>query len=150
MTSVLLDKIKTAHRLSLDGWTDGRMVDRGIAYLSRVHDIVDCGEFLAGRVKGTADYKTNVFLDEKGELESACTCPVGYRCKHAVALILAAQQKINTGCAIPECTDVKWLEVLRDRKPIPVQAKKQEPVRQSVVVKHILVAENGDRGVRVG
>ena len=142
MTSVLLDKIKTAHRLSLDGWTDGRMVDRGIAYLNRVHDIVDCGEFLAGRVKGTSDYKTNVFLDGNGELESVCTCPVGHRCKHAIALILAGQQRINAGDAIPVCTDVEWLEVPRNRKPIPVQSKKQEPVRRPVVVKHILVAEN--------
>ena len=142
MTSVLLDKIKTAHRKSLDGWTDVRMVDRGIAYLNRVRDIVDCGEFLAGCVKGTTNYKTNVFLDGKGELESVCTCPVGYRCKHAVALILAAQQRINTDNAIPVCADVEALEVERERKPVSSQAKTEEPVRQPEVVEHILVTEN--------
>ncbi|MFK8079839.1 MAG: SNF2-related protein [Granulosicoccus sp.] len=44
---------------------------------------------LEGTVKGTAQspYSVQVFIDED-DLECFCSCPVGYNCKHAAALLM--------------------------------------------------------------
>jgi uncharacterized Zn finger protein len=40
---------------------------------------------LFGKVIGTDEYKSSVRLDD---LEGSCSCPVGYNCKHCVAVLL--------------------------------------------------------------
>ena len=40
-------------------------------------------------------------IDKAGRLSSACTCPYGIACKHAVAMVLACLHAVQTGQLIP-------------------------------------------------
>lgn len=84
-------------------WSDARSVERGRGYLSRVEPPVlfpDGG--LVAEVHGTDDYYAKLRVDASGRLEGLCTCPVGVRCKHCVALALAAAKRLKAGGDFPE------------------------------------------------
>lgn len=51
----------------------------------RVDNAVKLGDFLFAEVHGTSKYLTRIRVDI---LESRCSCPVGYNCKHGAALAL--------------------------------------------------------------
>lgn len=87
----------------LFAWTDPKMVDRAYGYLDKVEGItfVD-GQGIVARVHGTSDYYTKVFAGGDGDFDSVCSCPVGHRCKHAVAVILNASKTIKNGGCIAE------------------------------------------------
>ena len=97
----------------LFAWTDPKMVGRAYGYLDKVECItfVD-GQGIVARVHGTNDYYTRVFIGNEGDLESECSCPVGRRCKHAVAAILSASRKLKDGgCIAEDTTDCEiWKE----------------------------------------
>ncbi|MFK7994013.1 MAG: SNF2-related protein [Granulosicoccus sp.] len=85
------------------------------ATLSRARGIVGSGKviidiepvanggLLEGRVQGTArwPYSVQVAVDEN-DLESACTCPVGYNCKHGAALVMEWMSPSGTVADHPE------------------------------------------------
>ena len=87
----------------LFAWTDPKMVGRAYGYLDKVEGIsfVD-GQGIVARVHGTSDYYTRVFVGGDGDFDSVCSCPVGHRCKHAVAVILNVSKKIKDGGCIAE------------------------------------------------
>ena len=87
----------------LFAWTDSKMVGRAYGYLDKVEGItfVD-GQGIVARVHGTSDYYTKVFAGGDGDFDSVCSCPVGHRCKHAVAVILNVSKKIKDGGCIAE------------------------------------------------
>lgn len=90
---------------SLFAWTDPKMVGRAYGYLDKVEGLSFVeGQGVFAKVHGSEDYYTRVFCDESGGLESVCSCPVGHRCKHAVAAIICASRLIGNGASIPECT----------------------------------------------
>ena len=63
---------------------------RGEAYF-RAGNVESCtvlGDAIEGVVVGTDRYQVRVAI-VNGGLVSTCTCPVGFTCKHAVALVLA-------------------------------------------------------------
>ena len=87
----------------LRDWSDARSVERGRGYLSRVEPPVlfpDGG--LVAEVHGTDDYYAKLRVDASGRLEGLCTCPVGVRCKHCVALALTAAKRLKGGGDFPE------------------------------------------------
>lgn len=88
---------------SLMKWTDPKMVGRAYGYLEKVEGLsfID-GQGVVAKVHGTEDYYARVFCDETGNLESRCSCPVGHRCKHAVAVIVCASRQIGDGGQIAE------------------------------------------------
>jgi len=74
-------------------WTDARTFERGKGYQRD-------GFILHPRRQGTTlktqclgsqptPYRVQVTLNEKGIANATCSCPVGYACKHTVALLLA-------------------------------------------------------------
>ncbi len=72
----------------LDVWTDAGSIKRGKGYVGNVSDVaITRNDHVIATVSGTDDYATEVWFDDKG-LEGRCSCPVGHRCKHAVALVL--------------------------------------------------------------
>ena len=74
---------------SLGEWAGAKTLSRGRQYQreKRVHDLARSpGGALVAWIDGTEWYATTVTFD--GGLGSACTCPVGSVCKHAVAVIL--------------------------------------------------------------
>ena len=84
-------------------WSDARSVERGRGYLSRVEPPVlfpDGG--LVAEVHGSDDYYAKLRVDASGRLEGVCTCPVGVRCKHCVALALTAAKRLKAGADFPE------------------------------------------------
>lgn len=93
-------KIRALTVTQLHEWTDTGSVLRGQDYCDHVGSVVRAGDVLAGRVEGTKTYLANVGLDDEGELTGVCTCPVGFRCKHTVALMLVAQKMMAAGEAI--------------------------------------------------
>ncbi len=81
--------------------SDG-MIQSGLAYFqqSRVNDLeIDdelCSATATIRGSGRNEYETSVvFEDERGgtTVDSDCSCPIGYGCKHAAALLYALRQK---------------------------------------------------------
>ena len=107
MQQELIDKLRGLTAQDLRLWTDSRYIDRGRSYLSRVGEPRWSDGSLVARVRGTQTYTTELFLDSHGELEAECSCPVGGRCKHAVALALYAAQLSRTGMEFAGETDKK-------------------------------------------
>ena len=61
-------------------------------------------------VLGTHRYATRISVEGRGRdlskrLEAACSCPVGDRCKHGVAVILEFLNAIENGTAVPATDD---------------------------------------------
>ncbi len=108
-----------------------RFIDRGIEY-ARQGKVIFCDwdedrRILWGDVHGSGGelYETALYLDdvEKGlPLEARCTCPVGYNCKHAVALFFTAMAQRNTlrsaaGARDMQADDLqKWLAAAKTGK----------------------------------
>ncbi|WP_372880794.1 SNF2-related protein [Psychromonas sp.] len=77
------------------------IIDRGTRYFkeSRVLscEYDDDNSLLSGTIKGSSDtpYQTKASIKKSNKggfiIQSTCTCPVGWNCKHAVALLLAYQ-----------------------------------------------------------
>lgn len=88
---------------SLFAWTDPKMVGRAYGYLEKVDGLSFIeGQGVVAKIHGSKDYYARVFCDESGNLESVCSCPVGHRCKHAVAAILTCAKKMSAGEPIDE------------------------------------------------
>jgi len=69
----------------------GALYYRGEAYW-REGRVVSCvlrGRSLEGEVDGSQRYQVRVTATPADGLMSSCSCPIGYLCKHAVALVLA-------------------------------------------------------------
>ena len=74
----------------LEKWAGRKIVARGQNYQKRgyVEDLGKLGDGnIIASVQGTEYYATQVILAEN-KLSSQCTCPYGFHCKHAVAVIL--------------------------------------------------------------
>ncbi len=94
---------------ALEEWTNARTLARGRGYCDRVGELGFVHGVLTAKVKGTCEYITNVYLSDGKGMESVCSCPVHHRCKHAVALMLAARALLNRGIAIRELDREEWL-----------------------------------------
>lgn len=120
MDRILESKLLDLTVQSLRLWTDLRYIARGRSYLSHVGEpkwTAD-GELVA-KVRGTHVYTTRLFLDENGELDAECSCPVGGRCKHAVALALYASQLSRTGMRFAEATGDSVATAEENRTVVP-------------------------------
>ncbi|MCA9108636.1 MAG: SWIM zinc finger domain-containing protein [Planctomycetaceae bacterium] len=97
----------------LSEWTDSRSLELGRSYQRRGAvrnlSLLPDGGLLAD-VSGTHRYATHASMagrspDLSKRLEATCSCPVGHRCKHAVAVILEFLVAIENGTVIPETDD---------------------------------------------
>lgn len=96
---------------------------KGLAYVGRVKRIEASGNQLEAWVQGSEPepYRTRAKLlmrDYEGErqleINSHCTCPVGSRCKHVVALLLAARRP-GALADKPRDAVVNWVNTLKTR-----------------------------------
>ena len=91
----------------LEDWAGTRSVERGRTYQrgGRVKGLKTLGDSaLLARVVGTERYATMVELIPGGSrpsLESTCTCPIGDRCKHAIAVVADYLQAVADGRKLP-------------------------------------------------
>lgn len=91
----------TWHDLEL--WAGVKIVLRGRSYQRSgyVKDLCITAEgALIAWVKRTDRYATEIWC-ENGKLSSACTCPYGTDCKHAVAVVLEYLETIKKGFSVP-------------------------------------------------
>lgn len=101
--------------VKLFNWTDPKFLGRGYCYLDKVDGLIHVeGQGIVACVHGTSDYYTKVFVGDTGDLEAVCSCPVGHRCKHAIAIILSAAKILKAGeCVVdgsPDCDICKSAE----------------------------------------
>jgi superfamily II DNA or RNA helicase len=98
-------------------------ISRGEQYLSRVGDIEASGPTLRALVRGSSPhpYQVSVRLERREyfgertlELATRCTCPVGNRCKHALALLLAAKKQGEL-IERPRAEVLRWVQQLGAR-----------------------------------
>ena len=107
------------------------IIDRGTLYFkeSRVLacDYDEESKMLVGLVKGTNDTpyntKASIKTSNKGGyiIQSTCSCPVGWNCKHAVALLLAYQA--DTPNYNIENSYQTWYEMLNGKVGHPDKIK---------------------------
>lgn len=132
---------------------DKRTLERADACLRRVSDIQHQGDnesvTLTARIKGSATkpYVTSVAIEPLGRdfygYDCECTCPVGWNCKHAAALLMAAsaQDADATGTPAPSGRlsprpDWKaWVDTLAPARP----ALQPMPVSQAANPRQIAV-----------
>ncbi len=88
----------------LETWAGVRSLERGRTYANtgRVSDLAIAADHsLLATVRGGERYTVHVPAAQSGQLgEAHCTCPVGYRCKHAVATVVACLSALATGTAV--------------------------------------------------
>ncbi len=95
----------------LERWTGSRSVQRGRTYQrgGRVKDLRLSPEgALLATVIGTERYATTVSLRAGAKhpaFESACTCPIGGSCKHAVAVVAQYLEAVAKSQPVPAATD---------------------------------------------
>jgi len=85
-------------------WAGSKIAGRGrrYQYEGRVEDLAltDTGSLIAS-VLGSEQYEVQIRMDEDGILESHCTCPYGFDCKHGVATVLEYLTRIDQGKQTP-------------------------------------------------
>lgn len=103
---------KPTHSLPFDSlswddiatWAGSKIAGRGRSYQreGRVEDlaVTESGSLIAS-VVGSERYEVQVRMDEDGVLESHCTCPYGFDCKHGVATVLEYLARTDQGKQIP-------------------------------------------------
>jgi hypothetical protein len=115
-------------------------LSRARAYVGRVRHIEMAGNQLQAQVQGTepVPYRVSVRIERREffgqgsiELATRCTCPVGNRCKHAAALILAARRP---GALVdkPRAEILAWARSLRDRIDKVGKAKKAATPKEAI------------------
>jgi uncharacterized Zn finger protein len=109
----------------LNHWFGDRIVDRGKAYVKRVHDLSRTDDdTLVAWVTGTERYATSVRPNGTESFQHTCTCPYPWgSCKHVVAVILAAADRIRNGkCIPPLAPDHDF------RQAFPADLEEDEPI----------------------
>lgn len=82
----------------LECFAGTRSVKRGKSYVSSVSRIcIDGKGAVIASVQGREEYATKVWFGEDGKIHSDCSCPVGFSCKHAVALALKVIDEVKSG-----------------------------------------------------
>ena len=87
----------------LEDWAGSQIVKRGRSYQQNgsVSDLARTADGgLIAWVDGSRRYATRVTFDG-GELDSDCTCPYGFVCKHAVAVILEYLDRKKKSSPVP-------------------------------------------------
>lgn len=102
----------------LSDWVGSKTLRRGETYQQqgRVENLCcSQGHILLAWVVGTEYYATRVDLDttkrkRSDRISSECSCPVGYACKHGVAVVLEFLKMIEDGreAAVAQDDDSRW------------------------------------------
>lgn len=99
---------------AIEDYVESDSYRRGKAYWhsGRVGEIRREADKILGKVQGSQirPYEVEIILDEEGIVESICSCPVGYACKHVAALALAAFS--NQPTKLRKAADPGWADIL--------------------------------------
>lgn len=156
MSSVFYD------RTQITQWLGSHTVAKGRKYVNSVASLSWHAHTLSGKVKGSAwqPYETDVhFYDSVDGLwvESECTCPVGFDCKHAAALLLAELEKlsgsITRAAPMPSTRPelLSWLETFRMQRAAALPGANKAPAKPKHALVYVLAWEGHRQhhGVRI-
>jgi uncharacterized Zn finger protein len=121
-------------------WAGEKMVNRAKSYVQHVDQLARAEDnTLVAWVNGTERYATSVRIDNDGSFHDFCTCPYSWGpCKHAVAVVLAAAERVKAKQAIPlldegndlgqtlfdDAEETKWIDDEQDEEDEPEQPLK--------------------------
>lgn len=111
----------------LEDWAGARSVERGRSYQrqNRVRGLsIDEQGALHAEVSGQDVYETCVQFQSE-QLMSECSCPVGFNCKHAVAVILSYLDALERGLEVSKtigAPTVKRRRVATDEDPAVLES----------------------------
>jgi len=98
--SDLLDQISTGfYRRGVDYQRSGRVLSSATQHRG-------WSAIVTGRVSGSGDHVYTVYVQLERDahdfvsVDGDCSCPVGYNCKHVVAVLLEEAQKRDAGTAV--------------------------------------------------
>ena len=100
-----LDRFANLTWNDLKDWAGNKIVSRGKDYQQRglVSELVITGDGgLIAWVKGTHCYAAEVVIHDDGLLESVCTCPYEFDCKHGVAMVVEYLEMYKNNQKVPE------------------------------------------------
>lgn len=100
-----LDKFAELTWNDLGEWAGSKILSRGKHYQRQgcVCDLaVAADNGLIAWVDGTERYATKVVMAADGKLDSTCTCPYEWDCKHGVAVVIEYLKRIEDNQPIPE------------------------------------------------
>lgn len=133
----------------VERWLGTRQVSKGAAYAAAVDKLAVQAQRLTAQVQGTAGepYRVTItfYAGRRGPatgVHARCTCPVGWNCKHAAAVLLAALRTRSS----PETVNpavLSWLEDFQAAQR-PAPARKKAPSRTQVLL--YLLAPPGFHG----
>lgn len=91
----------------LHEWAGAKVLGRAKSYVKQVDQLCRTHEnVLVAWVTGSERYATSVRVDQETSFEHSCTCPYDWGpCKHAVAVLLAAAERVKKKEAIPVLDD---------------------------------------------
>ena len=100
----------------LAAWAGEAVFQRGLAYhkAGKAYNLaLTLNGGLLATVAGTRKYATLLFQEKGEKLASACTCPYGARCKHAVAVACAGLDLLAAKTSIPlaDANDKRLLDL---------------------------------------
>src|SRR5512143_3172575 len=125
-------------------WFDDRTLSRARDYTDAIEHLTILPERITARVQGTepSPYHVEIVIQRPNPrsitMESECSCPVGYNCKHAAATLFAALQARE---APPRANpDVMvWIEHLSHKKaaltlPPPTPRREGEAIHYLITL----------------
>ncbi|MCK6374267.1 MAG: DEAD/DEAH box helicase [Zoogloea sp.] len=113
---------------------------RARGYVGRVRNLETAGNQIQALVQGTepVPYRVSVRVERKEffgkssiELTTRCTCPVGNRCKHAAAVILAARRP-GAVQDKPRAEILAWAKTLAERIDKATAPRKTIPAKEGI------------------
>ncbi len=115
-----LDQFHDLTWYDIEEWTEEKIFSRGRNYQrqGRVSDLAVTDDHgLIAWVEGTRRYATKVVMGKGGLLESICTCPYQFDCKHGVAVVIEYLKQIDNNRRVPKARkDDDRLKRLEDEK----------------------------------
>lgn len=115
-----LDRFADLTWTEIEEWAGNKILSRGKNYQKqgRVSDLaVTDDDGLIAWVDGSERYATRVDMDDDGILDSICTCPYEWDCKHGVAVLIDYLKQVAEDRHIPKAEpDDERLKLLADEE----------------------------------
>ena len=150
-----MDLAKSLARLdeaALSEFFSNSALAKARSYVNRVRGIERAGTLVRAKVQGSAyaPYVVSVQFEAREffgapslDIGTRCTCPVGNRCKHAAALLLALRGQ-GLPAARPRNEVVQWASGLKKR--IEAAHKAAAPRRARDALFYVIAISSGETG----
>ncbi|RZF26051.1 helicase [Paraburkholderia sp. UYCP14C] len=136
------------NRQQIEAWLGPHTMLKARPYTHAVSDLNWRDNVLSGKVQGSQrrPYETEIHFVGTGgsvQIEGDCTCPVGYRCKHMAALLIAGLAHLPAAPATGvHPALVSWLEGFRVKYAQPsMQNGRATVARTTLTLVYVIVPD---------